>query len=866
MSLATGTRLGPYEVVSPLGAGGMGEVYRAKDPRLGREVAIKVLPATFSKDADRLKRFESEARAAGVLNHPGITAVYDFGTNPDDGSPYIVTELLEGETLRSRLSSGPIPVRKALDWAVQIARGLAAAHEKGIVHRDLKPENLFLTRDGRVKILDFGLAKLKVDDDTGTQTDLRTISGTEPGVVLGTMGYMAPEQVRGKAADRRSDLFAFGTILYEMLSGQRAFRGDTAADTITAILTREPPDISTTNKEIHPGLDRIVRHCLEKNPEERFESARDVAFDLEALSTVSTPTGTIPASVAAAAVGKRRGWVAPAVVAALIALAAGAFAGYRLGRKAGFVPPPSYQQLTFRRGELYSSRFAPDGQTVIYAAAWDGKPVEIFATRTDRPESRVFGLAGAEVAAISKAGEMLVLLDRHMEEPFIRVGTLAQVSVSGGVAPRAILDGVEWADWAPDGTSFALIRDVNARKQLEYPAGKVLYQTTGWMSHPRVSPKGDMVAFVDHPIRRDDGGSVMVVDRAGKRKTLAGVFSSVQGLAWAPNDDVWFTGTRTGGNRAIYAVSRSGTERLLARVTESLTIQDIAADGRTLVSHDVIRIGVLGKAAGETNERDLSWLDWSAAFDLSKDGKTLLFNETGEGSGPAYSCFIRGTDGSPPVRLGDGTATSLSPDGHWVAANTPRSDPPQLFVYPTGAGDKRLLPTGHLNVESSADWNPDGKNIVFTAAEPGHGVRVFTIAAAGGAPRALTPEGYRLVPRSPTPDGKACIVIGPDKRRYLFRLEGGEPQQIKGLADDETPSGWSADGRYLYVYRRRDVPVRVSKLDVSTGQRELWKELSPRDGAGIQDLAPVIPTPDGAAYVYGYSRTLSDMYVVDGLK
>jgi eukaryotic-like serine/threonine-protein kinase len=867
MTLATGTKLGPYEVITPLGAGGMGEVYRAHDPRLGREVAVKVLPASFATDADRLKRFESEARAAGVLNHPGITAVYDFGTNPSDGSPYIVTELLEGETLRSRLSAGPVPVRKALDWAVQIARGLAAAHEKGIVHRDLKPENLFLTRDGRVKILDFGLAKLKTDAESGTQTDLRTISGTEPGVVLGTMGYMSPEQVRGKAADRRSDLFSFGAILYEMLSGQRAFRGDTAADTITAILTKEPPDLSQTNKDIHPGLDRIVRHCLEKNPEERFESARDVAFDLEALSNVSTPTGVVSASQAeAAAAPRRRGWVAPALAAAVIALALGTAAGFRLGKKAGFVPPPSYQQLTFRRGELYASRFAPDGQTVIYSAAWDGKPVEIFATRTDRPESRVFGLAGTEVASISKAGEMLVLLDRHMIEPFIRAGTLAQVSVSGGVAPRQISNDIEYADWAPDGSSFAVVRDVNARKQLEFPAGHVLYQTTGWISHPRVSPKGDMVAFLDHPIRRDDGGSVMVVDRAGKRTTLAGVFSTVQGLAWAPNGEIWFTGTKVGGNRAIHAVSLAGAERLLARVTESLTIQDIAADGRTLVSHDVIRIGVLGKAAGETTERDLSWLDWSAAFDLSKDGKTLLFNETGEGSGPAYSCFIRGTDGSPPVRLGDGSATSLSPDGHWVTASTSRSDPVQLWIYPTGAGEKKLLPTGKLNVETSADWLPDGKSIVFTAAESGHGVRVFLIPASGGAPRAVTPEGYRLVGRTATPDGKAIIVIGPDRRRYLYRLEGGEPEQIKGLADDETPSGWSADGRYLYVFRRRDVPVKVSKLDVTTGQREPWKELAPRDGAGIQDLAPVIPTPDGSAYVYGYSRTLSDMYVVEGLK
>src|SRR6266496_584448 len=287
MSLSSGARLGPYEIVSPLGAGGMGEVYRAKDPRLGREVAIKVLPASFSADEDRLRRFEQEAKAAGLLNHPNITAVHDIGVHED--APYIVTELLEGETLRERLAGGPLPQRKALDFAGQIAQGLAAAHEKGIVHRDLKPENLFVTKDGRVKILDFGLAKLERPDSEGSgQTNMPTATrGTEPGVVLGTLGYMSPEQVRGRPADSRSDIFAFGAILYEMLSGKRAFHGDSAADTMSAILTKEPPDLSETNRNIAPALERLVRHCLEKNPEERFHSAHDLAYDIAALSGAS---------------------------------------------------------------------------------------------------------------------------------------------------------------------------------------------------------------------------------------------------------------------------------------------------------------------------------------------------------------------------------------------------------------------------------------------------------------------------------------------------------------------------------------------------------------------------------------------------
>src|SRR5262245_18661866 len=343
--IAAGTRFGPYETVSHIGAGGMGEVYRARDERLKRDVAIKVLPESFSQDPDRLRRFENEAQAAGGLNHPGITAVYDIGTH--EGSPYIVTELLEGETLRDRLSSGAVPARKTLDYAAQMARGLAAAHEKGIVHRDLKPENVYLTRDGRIKILDFGLAKLKESDlPEGSRTHLPTeTKGTEPGVVLGTMGYMSPEQVRGKPADRRSDIFSFGAILYEMLSGQRAFRGETAADTITAILTKEPPDLSQTNRDLPPGLERIVRHCLEKNPEERFESARDLAFDLEALSGVSGTAAAIPALPAAA---RRRPLLIP-ILAVLLALA-GMAAAYFAGKKAGYVKPPSFRQLSFRRG------------------------------------------------------------------------------------------------------------------------------------------------------------------------------------------------------------------------------------------------------------------------------------------------------------------------------------------------------------------------------------------------------------------------------------------------------------------------------------------------------------------------------------
>src|SRR6202521_3774760 len=327
MPLTAGVRLGPYEILAPLGAGGMGEVYRARDTRLGREVAVKVLPESLNADPDRLRRFEQEARAASALNHPNILTVHDFGQQ--NGSPYVVSELLEGATLRERMTQESLSARKAVDYGIQIALGLAAAHEKGIVHRDLKPENVFVTRDGRVKILDFGLAKLSEPTGSGSQTNLPTaVPATDPGVVLGTLGYMAPEQVRGKAADARPDIFAFGAILYEMLSGRRAFHGDTAADTMSAILTKDAPELSATNRNVSPGLDRVVRHCLEKDPERRFHSAHDLAFDLEALSDASGARPPVS--------GPARSWRRIALpIAAVVLLAIAAAIWWRRSTGAG---------------------------------------------------------------------------------------------------------------------------------------------------------------------------------------------------------------------------------------------------------------------------------------------------------------------------------------------------------------------------------------------------------------------------------------------------------------------------------------------------------------------------------------------------
>src|SRR5687768_15220452 len=476
MSLAAGTQLGPYEVMDLLGAGAMGEVYRARDTRLRRQVAVKVLPASIGNDPARLKRFEQEARAAGALNHPNIVAIRDVGH--ESGSPYVVSELLEGETLRERMGGMPLPPRKVMDYAIQIARGLAAAHEKGIVHRDLKPDNIFLTRDGGVKILDFGLAKLgrapfaaSFEDSVSAAPTCDPL--TEEGTVLGTVGYMSPEQVRGQNADHRSDIFSFGAVLYEMLTGQRAFKGRSAVETLNAILKEEPPQITVANPPLPPALERIVYHCLEKNPAERFQSAHDLAFDIEALSS---PSGSGPR---AALLPGESPWqrARPALLAALImALPA---AGFLLARAASHHPNPEYQRLTFRRGTVYGARFSPDGQ-VVYSAAWDGRKPELYARRPETPDARGLGFPMASVVGVSPSGEMALLI--HDEG---KPSVLARAPLAGG-PPREILERVHAADWARDGGDFAVVRHVDGGLRLEYPIGTVLVSSPSvhGMSHP----------------------------------------------------------------------------------------------------------------------------------------------------------------------------------------------------------------------------------------------------------------------------------------------------------------------------------------------------------------------------------------------
>jgi serine/threonine protein kinase/Tol biopolymer transport system component len=844
-----GARLGPYEVIARLGAGGMGEVYRARDTRLGREVAVKVLPATFSNDPDRLRRFEREAEAASLLNHPNITAVYDIGTH--DGAPYVVSELLEGGTLRSRLASGALTPRRAIEFAIQAARGLAAAHDKGIVHRDLKPENLFVTKDGRVKILDFGLAKLIRPEPT-------TSAATEPGVVLGTFGYMSPEQVRGKLADPRSDIFSFGAIFYEMLSGHRAFRGDSAASTMSAILTREPPELSTLNPNVHPGLERIVRHCLEKDPEERFQSARDLAFDLEALSGVSAPTTTAAIPLGSL---RTRSWGKPLAAAGF--LLGGLLAGWLLHNALHRPVSPTYQNLALRLGGVFSARFAPDGQTVIYSTSWGGAPYRIFSRSPGSKESRDLGLPDGDLLAVSSSGEMAISIGRR--QSIEGTGRLARVPLAGG-SPHEILKDARLADWSPDGATLAVVCRTQGRTRIECPVGRALYETGDDIDSMRFSPRGNRIAFIE----QDANGffAVNVIDLFGKRSTVSKGWEFARGLAWWPDgSEIWLTGRRSAGKDALYAVTLSGGERLVRQEAGGLFLDDIFRDGRVLISDYAYSRSVSILASGEKSERDLTWLDlpWVAA--ISSDGSAILFDERGEGGTSRGAIYLRRVDGSPAIALGEGGALGLSPDGRWVLSQLSEPGGQERFLLlPTGPGQARSI--GHRGI-ASVLWGgffPDGRRILFLGQKGNRPLRLFMQDLGGGEPEPISPEGLLPGAVPISADGRLIAAPGPDSKILLCRADGGTPRSLAVNAAGDWPIAWSADGRWLYVYNRTELPARVFRVEVETGRREFWKEIAPTDRTGLDHIDIIQMTPDARAFAYGYRRILGSLQIVQGLR
>ena len=828
-----------------------------------------------NKDADFLARFQSEARAASALNHPNIVTIHDIGSA--DGVSYILMELVDGKTVRELLDGGPPPLKKTLQIAAQAAEGLAAAHAGGIVHRDLKPENLMVSKDGVVKILDFGLAKTTpLYARAGEETGSYRAVATQPGSVLGTVGYMSPEQASGRPLDFRSDQFSFGTILYEMVTGKRAWKRNSAAETLTAIIRDDPqPPIETAAPATPMALRWIVDRCLAKDPDERYASTRDLARDLatvrDHLSNIrsESPVGSTPRPS-----GRRALWIG---VLGALAVGAALLLGPRL-RGSEEPALPNWVQVGFRRGTVWSGRFAPDGQTIVYSAAWDGGPTRLYSTRPGSTETRTLELPPGRLEAISANSEIAFLRGLRFYTFSRQPGTLVRAGLEGGIG-RDVLENVQAADWSPDGTQLAVAREVDGKVRLEYPIGKKLYETKASINSMRISPDGTWIAFMEH-------GSTIVAVRVsdGENRVLSKGWFTGAGLAWSPDGrEVWFTPSKQvrDSSPALMAVTLSGKLREVVRAPGQLRLYDIAPDGRLLLARWDVHIGLRAASPSTGRERELSATDDSFLSDLSSDGRTVLF-------GDRNALFLRGTDGSPPLRLGDGYdqySPRLSPDGKWVLTTSWDEKEVALFV-PVGAGEERRIESQPCHF---VEWFPDGTRFLCGGRRvEGSPLRLTVLEAASGKateipiPESAADFSGGLV----SPDGAFLAGVGAGRTILILPLAGGEARRIGAATldaawfrsnDPETgrdakpprdvvPVGWAADGRHLYLHRPGDVPDRVMKLDLVTAAIEPWKELTLEDLAGIVRIHPVRVAPDGRSWAYSYARILSNLYVVDGLK
>jgi hypothetical protein len=848
-----GQRLGNYAILDKLGEGGMGEVWRARDDRLNRTVAVKVLAADLANDPLRRARFEQEARALGALNHPNIVAVYDVGQ--DAARSYIVSELVDGESLRNIIDRGPLPTRKAVDYAVQVAEALAAAHELGIVHRDLKPENIMVTHAGRVKVLDFGLAKQNVAP-AADRTATMAMSLSQPGMVMGTAGYMSPEQVRGEAVDGRSDIFSFGCVLYEMIAGKHAFQAPSSVETMNAILNQNPAEFD--GNALSPVLVSIVHRCLEKRPEKRYQSAADLAFTLGSTRTSSSSTAQAPI------LATGRPWIQWA--GALAAGLALFWAGFLVRAWTTRPTLQQFQRITFRKGFIDNARFTPDGRNIVYEASWEGGPSHIYLTIPGNPNSRDLGIPPASRLFAISSKEELAYADVS--------GNLMRGSISGGLM-RPILENVAAVDWSPDGSALAVLRQVNGKNRIEYPIGTVIADDLRFpLETIRVSPDGTRVAFVTFFHGR--AAALHIVDRNKKQQYLGDISGQTASnvpfpLCWSPKgDEIWFRSFDSNDTQTIFAMDLKGRRRVVASLPANVELYDISRQGQALLSAGSLRWGILGTAPGDTQERDLSCLDGGVLMGISNDGQLIAATVTGEGAGPKGSVYSRKTDGSPPLRLGDGAAYSISPDGKRVSGYVLDDNGLRRFVlFPTGAGDEVTVDVPSVKPAAVFGWLSGEQRYLVAGRLAGKEYQCFAWDARHGTVQPVCPEGTpQRLEIAASPDGTKVLNAGMSGGWFVYSVNGSPAQQVKGIGDEEIPVGWRADNQSLYVRPRRagDMSTPVWIVDIATGKRSLWKEIRPSQPIDFRYDLHLHITPDGRAYAYNFSLQLSDLYLAQGLR
>ena len=843
--IGPGTRLGPYEILAPLGAGGMGEVWRARDTKLDREVALKFLPAAVADNPERLARFDREAKVLASLNHPHIAAIYGF--HEVDGQRFLAMELVPGVDLAERLKQGRLSVREAVDAALQIAEALETAHERGVVHRDLKPANVKLTPDGTVKVLDFGLAKAldaggSATDPDPSKSPTLTSLGTSSGVILGTAAYMSPEAARGRTVDKRADIWAFGCVLYEMLSGTLAFAGETVSDTMAAVLTRDP-DWTALPAETPARLRGLLARCLQKEPKERL---RDIGDGRIELREADRPAGA-PRVVASKTPPR---WIYGLV--ALLAIGA-ALAGAFWGRRTVETRPPIFRPLTRGNGVVQSARLTPDGGTVIFGAAFDGHPLGLFSMRTDGLESRPIDVPSADIAGISQDNTLALILGRHYAGSWLRTGTLAQVPLTGGT-PRELLEDVYDADISPDGKQFAVVLADGDEQVLQYPIGKEVFRNHGWISQPRIAPDGRRLAFVDHRLWGDDLGEVKLVGADGKVQSLGPEGQYTQGVCWSRDGKtVWYSNADDFAGGIVFAVEPGAAPRLVIRMPTQVRVQDVAADGRVLVLTDSTWATLAGELAGDSSERVYSFWSDETVAGIADDGTAYAGTDNVVVDGEYTVYLRRGT--SPPIRLGPGGAVGMTPDARFVLATSVSSATRGLSLLPVGPGQPRPLDLHGVNFQGNPSLpvklSGDGRRFAFVGAKAGEGSAAWVLDLADGIPRKVSPEG--AIGAIISPDGTKVVVADTTRGMYVASSEGNVP--VPGAPKSDVPLAWMTDSSAVLSWDRT-LPPRIFKTDLAAGRRELFRELRPVDPTGIV-YAWLVVSPGGRYYLQRCRRMRS---------